>query len=508
MPLCTRPTVKKIERVLLLVAPAVTFRNVRDINPMPPMGLGYLASALEGMGIKVEILDCLMEGWGCEEGVGDQIVRIGLSYRDIARHIVDYAPDIVGINCQFSRQNNVYHELFRVVKEAKPDVITIAGGAHATVCPKEMLQNTACDYVLMGEADQSLPNLLKQLMNGGERAEVDGLGWKMGGELHINEKVKWVADLDTIPYPAYHLMNLERYFGLKASHGERHRNRFSPIVTSRGCPARCTFCSAHRVWGRRYRIRTVDNVIEEMRLLHDRYGVEEILFEDDNVTANRRRATELFNRMKSEKFNFVWDTPNGVGAWSIDEEMLDAMKASGCLRVNFPVESGSQRVLDTIIKKPLDLDHVRRMIAYCRKVGLEYGMFLVIGMPGETTRDIWMSFRYSASCGCFEPHISVATPYPGTELYEICGTNGYLSKDVRMEDYYIRSFLIKTPQWSERRLAVMLTLGRLYLEIRRALAGQISFQTLLKAIAKRLRETFRRAIRYVRSSSVAQNGVN
>lgn len=488
MPSFTRPTVKKIERVLLLAAPAVTFRNARDINPMPPMGLGYLASALEGMGITVEILDCLMEGWGCEEELSGQLVRVGLSYRDIARRIVDHAPDIVGINCQFSRQNNVYHELFQVVKGAKPDVTTIAGGAHATVCPKEMLQNTACDYVLIGEADRSLPDLLKQLMNGGELAEVDGLGWKMGSELHINEKVKWVADIDTIPYPAYHLMGLERYFGLKASHGERHRNRFSPIVTSRGCPARCTFCSAHRVWGKKYRVRTVDNVIKEMRLLHDRYGVEEILFEDDNVTANRKRATELFDRMKGENFNFVWDTPNGVGAWSIDEEMLDAMKASGCLRVNFPVESGSQWVLDTIIKKPLDLGHVRRMIAYCRKIDLEYGMFLVIGMPGETMRDIWMSFRYAASCGCFKPHISVATPYPGTELYDICRSNGYLSRDVRMEDYYIRSFLIKTPQWSERRLAMMLTWGRFYLAIRGLLAGQISPRVALKAIVNRIRQ--------------------
>ena len=122
-------------------------------------------------------------------------------------------------------------------------------------------------------------------------------------------------DLDSIPFPAYHLMELDKYFGLDTSHGMRHRTRFSPIITSRGCPAKCTFCSANRVWGDNYRLRSVDNVIEEMRILKHEYNIEELMFEDDNVTANPERAKALFSRMIEEEFHFAWDTPNGVGIW-------------------------------------------------------------------------------------------------------------------------------------------------------------------------------------------------
>ncbi len=481
---------KQIRRVLLIAPPVMTFRQNRDINPMPPMGLGYLASSIEGMGIEVEILDCLMEGWTCEERIGEHLIRVGLCDDDIASRVAKYNADVIGIACQFSRQNQIYHDLLRLVKAVKPETITIAGGAHATVCPEEMLKNEACDYVLCGEAEQSLRDLLERLTREEGLSEVDGLGWKSGGELHLNPKTGWVEQLDDIAFPAYHIMKLERYYGLPASHGMRHRERFSPVVTSRGCPARCTFCSAHRVWGRKYRVRSVGNVIEEMRLLRDRYGVQEIMFEDDNVTANRKRAMELFSRIKEERLGFVWDTPNGVGAWSIDEGMLEAMKASGCLRVNFPVESGSQRVLDTIIKKPLKLDHVRRLIVYCQKIGLDCGMFLVVGMPGETIPDIWASFRFAASCRCFEPHISVATPYPGTDLYDTCRENGYLSREVRMEDYYTRSFLIRTPHWSVRKLARTLFWGRVYLAIRAAFAEPASMMTTVK---KMFAGGFRRA---------------
>lgn len=270
-------------------------------------------------------------------------------------------------------------------------------------------------------------------------------------------------------------MKLEKYFGLKASHGLRHQEKFCPIITSRGCPARCTFCSARKVWGDRYRFRSVDNVITEMRFLREQYGVEELMFEDDNLTANPRRASRLFTRMIEEGFNFSWDTPNGIGVWSIDETMIDLMQRSGCVNLNFPVESGSQAVLDRIIKKPLKLDKVRQLMAYCRKIGLKYNMFLVIGMPGETLGDIWKSFRFAADCGCYTPHISVATPYPGTELYQQCLEHGYLAREYRLDDLFIKSFMIRTTDWSERDLQKTLFWGKLYLLARRARARPLEF---------------------------------
>ena len=483
----------KISKILLLVPPVYTFKSPRDVNPLPPIGLGYLASVVEGMEIEVKIIDCVVRGWDHEEEVDNQIVRVGLSDKDIETLIRNFDPDVVGISCQFSRQYEIYHKMFSLVKRINPNCITIAGGAHVSVCPDEVLGDPNCDYILVGEAEESFKNFLLEMSKGGDLSQIDGLGWKCDGKFIFNKKQKWISNLDSIPFPAYHLMELDRYFGLEASHGQRHRERFCPIMTSRGCPARCTFCSAHRVWGKKYRMRSVDNVLEEMRLLKDRYGVEEFMFEDDNVTANRKRAKELFSRMIEEELNFIWDTPNGVGVWSINEELLDLMKQSGCIKLNFPYESGSQQVLNNIIKKPLKLSIVKELIEYCRKINLDYGMFAVIGMPGETIEDIWKTFRFAANCGCYNPHISVATPYPGTELFDICMKDNYFVKQFRLNDLFIRSFMIRTPDWNGNDLRKVLLKGLLYLNIR-ALFDNPTYQ--FKRLIEKLKRP-RTAIGYI-----------
>lgn len=464
-----------IKKVLLIVPPAYTFGYLRDINPLPPMGLGYLASVVENMGIEVRILDCLIRGWDHEEKVDNLLIKVGLSDDEIEHHIREFKPDLIGINCQFSRQYKIYHHLIALVKRIHPECITIAGGPHVTVCPTEILKDQNCDFILIGEGEESFKTLIQALIQGTDLKSIDGLGWKSEDQIVLNEKQKWIADLDSIPFPAYHIMELERYFGLFASHGMRHKKRFSPIITSRGCPAKCTFCSAYKVWGNRYRLRSVDNVIEEMRLLRDRYGVEELMFEDDNVTANPKRAKELFSRMIEEGFNFIWDTPNGVGVWSMDEEMLDLMKQSGCIKLNFPVESGSQYILNNIIKKPLKLTKVVRLTNYCRKINLDYGMFLVIGMPGEKLNDMWTSIRFAAYCRCYSPHISVATPYPGTKLFEECKEKGYFINKFTLDDLFIRSFMIETHDWNARDLRKILFKGYIYLKCRELLRNPIFF---------------------------------
>lgn len=487
----------KIRRILFLVPPAITFKSVRDINPLPPMGLGYLASVVRNMGLDVGILDCLVDGWEHEEEVNETLIRVGLSDREIADRILSYDPDLIGISCQFSRQHRIYHHVLSLIKKTKPRCITVAGGAHVTVCPDEILNDPSCDYAIMGEAEESFEEFIDALNGKSEIGTVDGLGRKVDGVIRLNEKCGWIADLNSIPFPAYDLMGIEKYFGLAASHGLRHKERFSPIITSRGCPAKCTFCSALKVWGRKYRLRSVDDVLREMRLLREKYGIEEIMFEDDNVTANSKRAKELFFSMVKEGFKFVWDTPNGAGVWSIDEEMLDLIKASGCVKLNFPVESGSQYVLNKIIKKPLDLSKVRRLIDYCRKIGLDYGMFLVIGMPGEKISDMWESFKFAADCRCYTPHISVATPYPGTELFVECMEKGYFTRDFTLDDLFIRSFLIKTPDWDGKRLEKMLSRGIFYLKIKSVMDDPgIIFRILMKymknpsLIIKYLKEVF------------------
>ena len=459
--------IKAIRKVLLLFPPAVTFKASvgRDINPIPPLGIGYIAAMIEAMGVEVRLIDCLAWGWDHEEPVpgSDLLVRVGLSDDEIKRQIIDFGPDLIGISCMFSRQHEVYMALLRLCKQAAPECVTLAGGAHVSVAAAEVLANPACDYILLSEAENSVVDFITALGAGQGLAEVDGIGFKRDGEPVIMPKRVWIEDLDAIPFPAYHLMHMERYDS-PSSHGRRRTSRYASVITSRGCPAYCNFCSVRKVWGKGYRMRSVENVIAEMRLLKDRFGILELMFEDDNLTSSPKRVTALFERMIEERFNFVWDTPNGTGAWTVSTAMLDLMQRSGCMHINFPIESGSQRVLKEIIRKPVKLDHVSDLIRHCKKINLEFGLFLIVGLPGETIDDMWSTFEYAERTQTYpHVHISIATPYPGTRLYQECLEKDFLARSFSFHDLFIRSYMIKTPDWSEDDVKRIYEAGTTYL---------------------------------------------
>lgn len=474
---------KKIEKCLLFIPPAITGKKLLDINPLPPLGLGYIAAVLEQQGIEVKIVDCLLEGWSKGEvvNVSDDVIKIGLSEKDIEKIISDFSPDLVGVNNQFSRQYKNAHAIYRIAKNVNKDIVTVAGGAHPTVMPEFTLQDPNLDFLVLGEGELTMEKLVKALSNDVSEIEnIDGLGFKSNSKIIINPKVRYIEDLDKIPFPAYHLMNLEKYFGLRMSHGTRKHKRFSPILTSRGCPAKCTFCTAHRVWGRKYRYRSPENVIEEMKILKYKYNVEELLIEDDNFTANIQRAEKICDLMIKEGLDLEWDTPNGVAAFNLTKKLVKKMKEAGCYRLNIGVESGNQYTLNKIIKKPLSLAKVEEIINFCREIGLECGIFLVLGMPGDTIKGMWDSFRFARKVKIFNPFISIATPYPGSELYDICKKKKYIPENFELEDLHIRGFVIKTEYWSPSQVKLLMKIGYIYLKFFQIIEDPKSFKRLLR----------------------------
>ncbi len=454
---------RRIKKVLLFIPPAFTFKDDIDVNPLPPLGLGYLAAVLEIAGIEVKVVDCLMEGWKDRVEVGENIIRIGLPFDRIEAIIKDYGPDIVGVNSLFTKQRDNAHKIYEAAKHVDSNIITIAGGAHPTVLPELVLADRNVDFVVLGEGEDTLLGLVGVIEGKGSISGLDGIGYKENGQINILPKTKFIADLNSLPFPARHVLNMEKYYGLKASHGTRRKKRFSPIITSRGCPAKCTFCSAHKVWGRVFRQRSPENVIAEMKQIKERYGIEEIMFEDDNTTLNVKRAEKIFDLMIEEKLNLVWDTPNGVAAFALNESLIDKMKASGCYKMNLALESGNQYVLDNIIKKPLKLDRARRLVRYAQSIGLDVGIYLIMGVPGETKGQIWDSFYLAKELGVYEPFISVATPYPGSELYDICQKKKYIPDDFSLDDLFIRSFSISTEDWTGEELREILKQGQRFL---------------------------------------------
>ena len=454
---------KNIKKVLLFIPPASTNKNAFDINPLPPLGLAYLASVLEERNIKVKIIDCLIEGWEQREEIGDNIVRVGLNFKQIKSLIIDFAPDIVGVNNLFTKQRENAHKIYSLAKEISPDIITIAGGAHTTVMPDLVLSDPNLDYAVLGEGENTIIELVDSIEGKKDISGIDGIGYRDSNGIKIIPKTKFIDDLDSIPFPARHLLNTEGYLGLKMSHGKRRKKRFAPIITSRGCPARCTFCSAYRVWGRKFRYRSPENIIEEMTMLKEKYDIEELMFEDDNLTMDIKRAEKLFDLMIENKLNFSWDTPNGVAAYVLTEKLLSKMKKSGCYKLNLALESGNQEVLNNIIKKPLDLNKIKPLIKFARDIGLEVGIYLIMGMPGETKDQIMDSFRLAKEMKIYDPFISIATPYPGTELYDLCAEKGYLKDNFSLDDLHIRSFSISAAGWDGGELRRIMEEGGGYL---------------------------------------------
>lgn len=470
-----------ISRVLLFMPPAITNKNLIDINPAPPLGLGYIASVLLSMGKEVKIVDCLLEGWNIRTPINEDIIRIGLSEERIGEIIREFNPDIVSVNSQFTRQYRNAHDIYQIAKSIDPQIITIAGGAHPSVLPSFALKDKNLDFVVIGEGEHTIQALVEAISTDPEKIpSIDGIGYKDGDGIRINPKTRFIEDLDTIQSPAWHLMNVERYFGLEVSHGKRTCSRFFSIITSRGCPARCVFCTAFNVWGRKYRFRSAGNVISEIKFLKEHYGIEEILIEDDNFTFDIKRAEDICDRLIGEHINIRFDTPNGVAAYRLTPGLLMKMKQAGFERINLAIESGNQEALNKIIKKPLQLAKVEEITKYCKSINLEIGAFFIIGIPGTTLRQMWDNYRLCRKLKIFNPFISVATPYPGSELYNICKENNYLSKDFNLEDLYIHKFSIRTGQWGEIKLRLLMNTGYLYLKMFQAFDDPVMFARLLK----------------------------
>jgi magnesium-protoporphyrin IX monomethyl ester (oxidative) cyclase len=240
---------------------------------------------------------------------------------------------------------------------------------------------------------------------------------------------EFLMELDRLPHPARHLLPMNEYFLKDRPHGTATRHkRSTPIITSRGCPAKCTFCSIHTVWGREFRGRSGANVLEELRLLVDRYAIKEIQIEDDNLTYNKPRAHEVLDKIIEADLGLSFTTPNGIAAWVLDRPLLEKLRKSGFYRLTIAVESGNQQVLHDIVKKPLQLKKVEEVVAMAKDLGFELDTFFVVGFPGETKEQIQDTFDFANKLSVDNAKFFIATPYPGTELYKIASESGYLAE--------------------------------------------------------------------------------
>lgn len=440
---------------VLLVQPRFTYSRFMQIAVEMPLGLCSLAAVARERGHTVRILDCLAEGFGHAVREGE-LTTYGLPDDEIARRIEEFRPDLVGVSCLFSAQFENARKLCELVKRVSPRTVTVMGGMHPTVKPREVLSDASVDFIFQGESDLTFADFCDALGRGGEYGGIDGLGYKAEGGAVVNRKERFIEDLDALPFPARDLLKLDCYYRAGRAHGFvlTHRRNMN-LITSRGCPARCVFCTIFLVWGRAFRARSPENVLAELEQMKRDFGIRHVQFEDDNLTYDKERAKKLFKGMIERRLDLQWNTPNGVALWAMDREMLDLMKAAGCYYVKFAIESGNQRVLSRVIRKPQDLAHAREMIAYARSIGMMVGSFFVVGLPGETREEMQDSFDFRRTTRLDYTVYIMAKPEHGTELRRICEEKGYLRahNDLELEggDGFIETPEF-TPEWLREKI--------------------------------------------------------
>ncbi len=403
-------------RVLLIQPPFSIFKAEPRVCH-PSLGLAYLAAILKKEH-DVLVIDALASGYENIVSIDSEFIRYGLSFEDIKEKIAGFTPDVVGISCLFSAQAEGALKVAKAVKELNPATKTVIGGAHPSSTPESVLADSNVDYVIIGEGEKTFRALLQE---GVELGSLDGIAYKKDQGVVVQGKKAYLENLDELPFPDWSDFDLDKYFKVNLPHGgSLKHNSFLPVITSRGCPFDCIFCSVHNIWGKNYRKRSAKNVLDELQYLVENFKIKEILFEDDNITFDKERAREIFQGMIDRKLGLSWSTPNGVALQTLDDEMLELMKASGCYSISLGVESGDEQVLNQVIKKPIKLEMVRPLILKARRLGLKTNVFFVVGLPGESREQLKRTFKLAESLDADTVNFFYATPLPGTRLQRVC----------------------------------------------------------------------------------------
>lgn len=371
--------------------------NYDTYNITPPLGLGYISSYLNRNGVETKIIDAL---------------RDNLSVDILMQKILSEKPEAVGITCLTASYNEVV-ELARLIK--RNNVRCIIGGVHPTSLPYETLLDSGADYVICGEGEIALLELIK---NNFINNNISGVYSKSDFEnsKKVVKKAKIIKNLDDIPFPDWEQINPSSY--PNAPHGIIARGfPVGPVITSRGCPYECTFCSSPNFCDRKIRFRSPQNVISEIKYLIDRFKVKEIHFEDDNLTLKQDHIRQICNLIIENEFKIDWATPNGIRADKISEELIRLMLKSGCYYFAYGIESANSKILQNI-KKSIALCTIEKSIEIVHKAGGFCVGYFILGLPGETKETIEETISFAVRSKLSRAQFGLFDVLPGSELWD------------------------------------------------------------------------------------------
>ncbi len=381
---------------------ALVWPHGNDFTYSIPLGLGYIISNCRAPGVEYKIFD----------GTLNNAPSHSDSFR---RFLKDYAPDVVGVSC-WSKTYQEARKIVAVVKNDLPEAVSVLGGIHPTAYAAKTLSDSQADYILAGEAEFTFQEFVKNLRDKEKLLRVPGLVYRLDDRFMTNP-LAFTQDLDTIAYPDYDAIELERYYrkGYRYFSGTR---RSAPIWMTRGCPYSCKFCTAPQINGHKIRRHSVDYGIEWISMLYYKYKVRHVNIIDDNFAFQADYTKSFCEALIKKNFQgLTMYTANGIRAQRVDFETLKLMKRAGWKTAVVAPESGSRRVLK-LMKKDLDPDMWPAKAREIRSAGLvSIGLFL-IGYPGETTKDIRQTEALMKKCDFDHLGIQYFQPMPGTPVYD------------------------------------------------------------------------------------------
>lgn len=404
-------------KVLLINPPFQRLKGIRA--SYFPLGLGYLAAVLAQRQIDVKIYNAENPSNGECTGLKSTsfLMRMHNAYLEALRnenHLVwsevvnvikEFQPDVVGISVMTTKYLSAL-KITDICKKINENILIIWGGFHPSIKPDEALGNYNVDFVVRGEGERTLTELVESIRACNKNYhKIDGLSFRKDGVIIHNKPRSLIQNLDQIPFPARNLSLEDNLYQAKD---------LNMLVTSRGCPFQCTYCGASNIWGRKVRTRSSGNVIKEIEDMIEQFGIKEFYFVDDSFTVNRARIIELCEAIKRKGLDITWRCATRVDI--IDTELIKEMKRAGCSGLHLGIETGSKRILKGI-KKGITLDQVRNAARILRKNRMDWRAYFMLGFPEETIEDIEETMNFIKEINPPAIDLSIFTPYPGTELF-------------------------------------------------------------------------------------------
>ena len=405
---------------------------------IPPLGLAYIAAALEEAGHKVLVVDALAQGMATYTPFRSIYLR-GLSIEKICEQI-PADTKMIGVSCMFSAQWLVVRELIRELKRRFPNVPVVLGGEHGTGMPDLTMEQSPVDVIVTGEGEETAVQLAARIQDG---KPLDGMPGTVvrekDGKWTVNPRRDRIRDINDIAPPAWHLFDVDAYIAFNQPHGAS-RGRFMPMLATRGCPFSCTFCTSPQMWTTTWIPRDPEAVVDEIERYMKKYSATDFHFEDLTAIVRKDWIVSFCGAIVKRGLKITFQLPSGTRSEAVDDEAARAMKAAGCHEFSFAPESGDPRVLKSI-KKMVNLDHLFKSARSAIDAGINVGGFFIVGFPEDTWSSVFNTFKTIARCafnGFASVNVNPYSPQPNTASFQALRASGKIG--ALDDDYFINLF--------------------------------------------------------------------